>query len=315
MTSLSAENCIFLQKERAVALMCVVEQLQLVFTADWLPHARPERTNMIDLHTTNNVGRGVKAAIFAWICLSTQPLPAQVIKRPLSDFLDAQGSTTCFTPPARAQLGWGTGLNKTNGVANLTPPRFALIDYTGLEGKYLKDNGFDVGTTVSGTVSERPLADGRALVTVDLHTKNALGWALQDQNDFNTDPPVFGSRVSDVRSGKPPALGDAHFNAVFANTAPGAPLPDLVCIQAAFCSDLKPCPTGFELENMSIQASITGLLHAPALPDPVSWPEGAAGRLAVQQLILIHAAAQNGGSGPLSDASPVEAIDLKPIGH
>ena len=30
---------------------------------------------------------------------------AQSNRRPLSDFLSAQGSTTCFTPPAPAQLG------------------------------------------------------------------------------------------------------------------------------------------------------------------------------------------------------------------
>ena len=102
---------------------------------------------------------------------------AQSTQQPLSDFNNAQGTTTCFTPPAPAQLGWGTGVDadgniKTNGNAdNLTPPRFALVDYTGLEGRFLLDHyGINLGTTVSGTVKERSLADGHALVTVDVHT-------------------------------------------------------------------------------------------------------------------------------------------------
>src|SRR5215831_8637758 len=115
------------------------------------------------------------------------PVWAQGNQRPLADFVNAQGSTTCFTPPAPAQIGWGTGPNKTNGNANLTPPRFALIDYAGAEARYLALQGKSLGTTVSGTVSERPLADGRALVTVDLQTDNALGWALENPSDFNTD--------------------------------------------------------------------------------------------------------------------------------
>jgi hypothetical protein len=104
-----------------------------------------------------------------------RPALAQGNQRPLSDFLNAQGTTTCFTPPAPAQLGFGTGPGKTNGQANLTPPRFALIDYTGLEAKYLKDHhGIDLGTTVSGTIVERALADGQAMVTIDLQVKNAF---------------------------------------------------------------------------------------------------------------------------------------------
>jgi len=160
------------------------------------------------------------------------PLRAQGNQRPLSDFLNAQGTTQCFTPPAQAQLGWATGTFpdgsvKTNGNTGLTPARFALIDYTGLEAKYLLSQGIDLGTTVSGSVMERPLADGRALVTVDLQTRNALGWAFDIDPSLtpNSTPLAFGSRVLDVVAGKQPGLGDAHFRVVFTNTGPGAPLP------------------------------------------------------------------------------------------
>jgi hypothetical protein len=44
------------------------------------------------------------------------------------------------------------------------------------------------------------LANGSASVTVDPLTKNALGWAIQNQvnlNEFNTDPLVFGAGLLD----------------------------------------------------------------------------------------------------------------------
>lgn len=84
----------------------------------------------------------------------------------------------CADCKATTLIEFFDGSVKTNGNSGLTPPRFALIDYSGLEGKFLRDHyGIDLGTTVSGSVLER-LADGRALVTMDLLTKNALGWAL-----------------------------------------------------------------------------------------------------------------------------------------
>jgi hypothetical protein len=267
------------------------------------------------------VGSLATIAVFGVVvfgCTRT-PVWAQGNQRPLSDFLNAQGSTQCFTPPAPAQLAGATGVNadgdvKTNGQAGLTPPRFALVDYTGLEAKYLKViSGIDLGTTVSGTVMERPLANGSALVTVDLQTKNALGWAIQNQIvDINTEPLVFGARVLDVAAGKTPALGDVHFRIVFTNTAPGAPLPDVVCINHDFgCPEVKPCPN-LELDTLQLDASITGPLHATS---STNWPEGTLGKMIETQTGLIQTANKNGFKGPLSDLFPVESIRLNPIGH
>jgi len=250
-------------------------------------------------------------AVFGVISFTSTitPVLAQGNQRPLSDFIDAQGASMCFTPPAPDQLGWATGANKTNGNANLTPPRFALIGYTGGEAKFLLTKGIDLGTTVSGSVQERPLADGRALVTVDLQTNNALGWAIQNPVHVNGDPLVFGSRVLDVVAGATPALGNSHFRTVFTNTAPGAPLPDLVCINASQGSPcfILACPIGFELDFIQEIASITGTLHAPLAP------EGTPGQLTVTQLGLNNPAI--GLPGPLSDASPVESIAIRPIGR
>jgi hypothetical protein len=245
-------------------------------------------------------------AVFgAIIFTSTIPsVQAQAIQRPLSDFLSAQGTTMIFTPPARDQIGFTTGIGKTNGNAGLTPTRFALVDYAGLEAKYLLlSSHIDLRTTVNGTVTERPLADGSALVTVDVHTTNALGWAMNwDPNgpdtQFNSAPLLFGARVLDVAVGKAPALGDSHLTWQFVNSAPGAPIPDLVVA----------IHTGsVATELLSIQASITGQLHAP------EFTEGAAGRLGITEIGPIQA--HNSNAGPLSDGYPVEAIDLTPLGH
>jgi hypothetical protein len=250
------------------------------------------------------------AAVLVFSGMMT-PLRAQGNQRPLSDFLDKQGTSQCYAYPAPDQLGWGTGADKTNGNANLTPPRFALIDYTGLQAKYLlTTHKINLGTTVSGSVMERPLADGRALVTVDLQTSNALGWA--DGNplgDFNTAPLIFGARVQDVAAGSTPALGNSHFHVEFVNTAPGAPLPAIPCGDPA-CPTMPSCPGGtpLEVDFLSVQASITGQLHAPL------WPEGTPGKLDVTQIGPLKTAITNGFKGPLSDSFPVESIALRSTG-
>jgi hypothetical protein len=74
-----------------------------------------------------------------------------------------------------------------------------------------------------------------------------------------------------------------------------------------FCPNVVPYKWS-DVDFISIQATITGLLHAP------EWPEGTAGRLDVKQ-IGIKPGDPRGGTGPLRDAFPVESISLTPIGH
>jgi hypothetical protein len=81
-------------------------------------------------------------------------------QRPLSDWISQQGNTAVFFPPVPDLLGWGNVDDQP-----LQPLRFALVDYTGQFNEWIKDNGGpDLGTTVSGTVTEHALADGRARV-------------------------------------------------------------------------------------------------------------------------------------------------------
>jgi hypothetical protein len=276
--------------------------------------ALSQRVTSVCAERPNAVFRCLLLPVLITAVLAALITPVQAFQakqRPLSDFLSVQGSTSCFVPPAPDQLGASSAVNKA-------PVRFALIDYTGLTAKLLLKYGINLGTTVTGTVLERPLADGRALITVNLHTKNALTWATNfdpngSSDQFNTNPLLFGWRAQDLIADptRTPALADQHFRLVFTNTAPGAPLPDIVCINSSQCPNvIAACPTGFELEFLMSQASAGGQLHALA----GLGPEGTPGRLILTQTGLIQPAIRNGFQGALVDAFPAEAIELRAIG-
>lgn len=220
---------------------------------------------------------------------------AAATQRPLSDFLAAQGSTSIFIPPLPDFIGW----------ANNNPQTlFASVDNMGLVSGYLSSHGGpDLGTQVDGTVMERPLADGRAEVTVVLHTKNALTWVVPlPANDLATDPLVMGYRGTDLLANPSltPALSEANMKVVFKNTAPGAPLPDLVT--AFILGNTLP---GQELVMLSFRSSGFGPLRALA-----GVPEGTPGRCDVTQtgLFMTHF------KGATADGFPAERIDIGPVG-
>jgi hypothetical protein len=150
-------------------------------------------------------------------------------KRPLDDFLGAQGTTSVFVPPVPDYVGWVDADFIT----------FALVDYAGLANAFIESEtggAQSLGTRVRGTVRERAKPDGRAEVRVQLETRNALSWAfLIEDVDFSdplfflNTPLSFGARAQDVvGAGAEPALGRVEFDLTFMNSAPGAPLPDLV---------------------------------------------------------------------------------------
>jgi len=150
-------------------------------------------------------------------------------KRPLSDFLAAQGSSSTFFPPVPDYVGWaGPGPAEAYET-------FALVDYAGLANSYIVGTGAkSLQTQVNGQVWECALADGTARVTVKLVTANALGFAqsIADlaANDFDfagTDT-NFGAKAVDVAGGAEPAKGTAQFMTSFTIEYPGAPLPDFL---------------------------------------------------------------------------------------
>ena len=224
------------------------------------------------------------------------PAPAPATQRLLSDFLDAQGSTSVFISPLPDFIGW----------ANNNPQTlFASVDYVGLVANYLANHGGPVlGTQVDGTVSERPLEDGRAEVTVILHTTDALTWVMPlPASDFATDPLVFGYRGTDLLANPSltPALSSSDSRVVFKNTAPGAPLPDLI---VAFI--LGQGLPGQELVSLSFYYDGTGLLRALA-----GVPEGTPGRCTVVQTGLF----MTGFHGATGDGFPAERVTIRPVGR
>ena len=111
-----------------------------------------------------------------------------------------------------------------------------LIDYAGLVDSFF---GLSLGTEFSGSVTERALPDGRALVHVRLHTTNALSIGVVN----STGEILFGNDPIAVLMGAEPGLGSSHLNVKFINTAPGAPLPDLLVM--LLCDFGVPLPPGF----------------------------------------------------------------------
>lgn len=151
-----------------------------------------------------------------------------VTKRPLTDFLKAQGTLNDppqFFPPVKDYAGWagGDGIN------------FALIDYAGLADDYIHaQTGRSIGTKVRGIVLECELPNGKAQVSVTLVTTKALGFAqsikdLEINNfDFLNTPTIFGAKAQDVINGARPAIGSVNLSTAFIISAPGATLPDLM---------------------------------------------------------------------------------------
>lgn len=146
-------------------------------------------------------------------------------KRPLSDFLDAQGTTEDFFPPVRDMLAW-TDLNFVN---------FALVDYAGLVNDYLEsvDPAYSLGTEVKGRVLECVGRDGTVTIKVVLSTENALGFAqsvealIYSGFDFLNTPTIFGAKAQDVLDGAEPSLGHVRLKATFTIENSGDDLPDI----------------------------------------------------------------------------------------
>jgi hypothetical protein len=158
---------------------------------------------------------------------------------------------------------------------------------------------------MSGSITERPLADGRAEVRVILHTTNALTFAVDDPEgtfDF-TGPLLFGQRLEadPGNCGLPPAqaaLGNSHLNVTFTNTAPGAQLPDLIQLLVA-------PEDGQQLLSLKFRGQASGLI-----PDEA---DGTPGRVEVTQTGLLSPPLK---SKPLNaDGFPAEKIIIRAIGQ
>ncbi|MBI3465662.1 MAG: twin-arginine translocation signal domain-containing protein [Planctomycetes bacterium] len=232
------------------------------------------------------------------------PRPAYAgpaVQRPISDFVDAQGTTSFFHDPPGIPdyIGWSTPLADP-------PVLFGLVDYAGLANAFLSDLvGTDFGTTTEGNVTEQPLNSGNARVTVELHTKNALSWASELDfsldNPFKDSPLLFGYQAVEIADDPAlvPALGHSHLFLIFDITEPGAPLPDIV---AAFILGLETTAVG--LTYVAFRARATGALRAA-----FGVAEGTRGQCVITQTGLLMTSFM----GATADAFPAETVDVRAL--
>jgi hypothetical protein len=236
------------------------------------------------------------------------------VHRPLSDFLSTQGtfcqdvlgdgSCYLFVPPAPNFLGWTNDTDtNTDGVQD-KPLLFAGVDFAGLANAHFGD---PFGTEISGSILERPLADGRAAVDLLIHTRNANGWVIDLDvagdvlAQIADKPTLFGQRPEEIDPGETPSLGSTSLRVVFINTAPGAPIPDIT--QLAFAPS-----EGQVLQTLAFAARLDGTLNAP-----FGVPDGTPGRCTIMQNgILTRGINDHLVAG---DGFPAEFIELKQTGR
>ncbi len=177
-----------------------------------------ERRTKMWKHASSSVALSLIAAA----AIGTNAAAAgPVQQRPIEDFVMAQGSLNPF-----AILAW------TDPEEQL----FTVFDYAGTLDAFftlLTGGAVSFGTEMTGSVTERALPDGRALVHVRLKTTNAWSFAVDFTFTF-PDGVVFGQDPFNTLMGaEPNGLGTSHLHLRFINTAPGAPLPDLLLLLMA----------------------------------------------------------------------------------
>ncbi len=115
-------------------------------------------------------------ALMALVIAVPVSVDAKTAKRPLSDFLASQGTTSNFFPPVPDYTGWTDGAFET----------FCLIDYAGLADDYIKSNSDqDLRTRINGSILEKGLSNDGAGIRIELHTNHAMGFAQNIADIFN----------------------------------------------------------------------------------------------------------------------------------
>ena len=243
------------------------------------------------------------SAIVLALALTTTGPPLLAASRPMSDFLQRQGYWDAYAGEYVSDLTYGTWFFNW-----LDPDGDWLnIDFLGDVARALDHYwGFDVGTKVDGSVTEKPLPDGRAEVSVIVHAKNALTVAGDSRGLlFGYWPwevvPTWGGNNS-------PSVGDSTFEVRFINIGRGAPLPDFT--QLAFAPE-----PGQELLFLAMTSQTKGALRAL-----FGVPDGTPGMVHTRQSGLIAVQATLLDKHPDSpsrvalDAYPAEKIFIQVVG-
>jgi hypothetical protein len=232
---------------------------------------------------------------------STSAIDKAAVARSFDEFLAAQG-TYCwpggdpcfvFNPPVPNYAFW----YEPNTLLSMWP------DYAGVAAAWLEEESggmITVPTMVTGSVTERPLPDGHAMVHVRLRAENAMTWAFDYSEEVIAPESVWlGSMPQEVLEGAQPSLGEVEMNLRFVNTAPGAPLPDLIEVEF-FPSD--------DIYLVFLQT--TGHFEGE-FRDVSGYPEGTPGFGSMSQVFVGQANAQN----PNWDGWPAEVLFVRPLGQ
>ncbi len=194
------------------------------------------------------------------------PPSSNTINRPVTDFLkmqgsycdpDQSGSCVTYVGPTANMLTW---FDQNRQMA-------VWVDYAGLGDQWvMQQNGGQkgFGTNMTGGISEELMPDGRAQVTIDLQTNNAMAFVTQGP-DLKGSPVIFGHHLRDVMNpATPPGLGTLSMHVVMINNAPGAPLPDLIQL-------IKAPMNGQQLVSMDVKFNGNGQLGQPFTDVPNAY--------------------------------------------
>jgi hypothetical protein len=187
-------------------------------------------------------------------------------RRPISDFLNAQG-TWCrpdgngecalVAGPVPDYIVWSDPASNT----------CASVDYAGVANLWLMRQSAreqTYGTTVEGTVTEQRRPDGRAEVTVALQTHHALTLVVR-----GCDLEAGRRPLDTLLTRQPGSVGESTLTLRFVNTASGAPLPDLAQLLAAPAA-------GQQFLSIELRVLANGPLHGA-----FGVPEGMPGQVTV----------------------------------
>lgn len=237
---------------------------------------------------------------------------AVTLFRPFSDYLNAQGKTSFWVPPVPDFLGFSDPRGARPNYFSLF--RFGSLDYNGTTAAYLASHGGpQINTTVTGSVMEIPLQDGRARVIVKVHTENALTFTFTATLDYVVGDPLyylhapldFGYRANDLLAnpGLTPSLGSSDFTMTFYNPAPGAPIPDIM--------DLVYTSRIVDVIAWSYKSTSSGTFHALS-----GFPEGSQGIVVNNQKAPFLVGFKDNNPvwvpvGTTNDGFPVETITYK----
>jgi hypothetical protein len=260
------------------------------------------------MKNSNRKTRQLAGAIVLALTLTTAGTPLLAASRPIADFLQSQGYWDAFGGQYVSDPTYGTWF------FDWADPDYdwVNIDFLGDVANALKRYwGFDLDTTVDGSVTERPLPDGRAEVSVIVHAHNALTVAGYNGPDgFFLEFGYWPWEIVPIWGGMdyPPSLGDSTLELKFINTKPGAPLPDFTQL----CWAPEP---GQQQISCSITVQAKGTLR-----ESFGVPEGTPGMVHTRQTGLIAVQGKLLNRHPDSpsrvalDAFPAEKIFMQVAG-